>query len=321
MFCTGMHLKLQDKEFMFPLNHTPTDFIIKGISDVPELQVLIFLVVLLTYLATLSGNVAILLLVCLNSHLQIPMYIFLANLSILDISCSTAALHKIFTMSLLKEISVSYLSCLAQLYIFSSLTSDQFWILVAMSYDRYVAVCKPLYYHMVMNGRHCALLASVCWVLGFLEVIPHVTTLSHFTCYKSNKIDHFFCDVLPIREIICSDTTSLDLFLVIIGLIHLSSTFTLTFIPYVFIISSILKIKSNTGRLKAFYTCSSHIVVVLIFYMTIIFQYIASKSTNSNASNKVFALLNTAIVPMLNPLIYSLKNKDVKSALKRMIKN
>lgn len=316
-----MHLKLQDKEFMFPLNHTPTDFIIKGISDVPELQALIFLLVLLTYLATLSGNVAILLLVCLNPHLQIPMYTFLANLSLLDMSCSTAALHKIFTMSLSKEISVSYLSCLAQLYIFSSLTSDQFWILVAMSYDRYVAVCKPLYYHMVMNGRHCALLASVCWVLGFLEVIPHVTILSRFTCYKSNKIDHFFCDVLPIREIICSDTTSLDLCLVIIGLTHLSSTFTLTFIPYVFIISSILKIKSNTGRLKAFYTCSSHIVVVLIFYMTIIFQYIASKSTNSNASNKVFALLNTAIVPMLNPLIYSLKNKDVKSALKRMIKN
>ncbi|XP_040181153.1 olfactory receptor 6C3-like [Rana temporaria] len=307
------------REFMFHLNHTPTDFIIEGISDVPELQVLIFLLVLLIYLATLGGNVAIVLLVCLNSHLQVPMYTFLANLSILDMSCSTAALHKIFTMSLSKEIS--YLSCLAQLYIFSSLTSDQFWILVAMSYDRYVAICKPLYYHMVMNGRHCALLVSVCWVLGFLEVVPHITTLSRFTCYRSNKIDHFFCDVLPIREITCSDTTSLDLCLVIIGLTHLTSTFTLTLIPYVFIISSILNIKSNTGRQKAFYTCSSHIAVVLIFYMTIIIQYIASKSTKSNASNKVFALLNTAIVPMLNPLIYSLKNKDVKLALKRMIKN
>ncbi|KAM5145547.1 olfactory receptor 6C1-like [Mantella aurantiaca] len=297
-------------------NHTITYFILKGISDVPRLQVLIFLLVLLIYLITLGGNITTLLLVCLDHHLHTPMYFFLVNLSMIDMFCSTAALHKIFSQNRL----ISYLYCLTQLFIFCSLTCDQFWILAAMSYDRYVAICKPLYYHIIMRWRCCFLLASVCWVLGFFETVPLAVLLSGFSCFLSSEVDHYFCDVFPLREITCNDVTHLDLYVLIVGLFQLFTSFLLTFVPYIFIISCILHISSNTGRIKAFYTCSSHIVVVLVFYMTITFQYIASTSMNSKTTNKLLALLNTAVVPMLNPLIYSLKNKDIKSALERITK-
>lgn len=301
-------------------NHTITEFILKGISDVPELQFPIFLLILLIYLNTLGCNISTLLLVCLDCHLYTPMYFFLANLSMLDMSCSTTALHKVFTIFISKKRSISYISCLSQIHFLCSLLCDQCWILAAMSYDRYVAICKPLYYYMIMSRRCCVLLASVCWMLGFLEMIPLTLLLSLFTCYKSNVINHYFCDIFPLREITCSDPTSLDLYVFIVGLLHLSISFFLTYIPYVYIILCILRISFETRRLKAFYTCSSHIMVVLVFYITIIFQYIASASMNSKTYNKLFALLNTAIVPMLNPMIYSLKNNNVKSALQRMFK-
>nr|DBA20591.1 TPA: hypothetical protein GDO54_017352 [Pyxicephalus adspersus] len=301
-------------------NHTIIEFILRGFSDVPRLHILIFLLVLLIYLITLGGNITTFLLVCLNSHLHTPMYFFLANLSVLDMSSSTTALHKIFTLFILKDGTISYVSCLAQLFIFCSLTGDQIWILAAMSYDRYVAICRPLYYHMIMSWRCCVLLACVCWVLGFLEILPLVIILSHFTCYKSNKIDHFFCDIFPLIEITCDDKTAVDLYTYTVGLSHLTASFSFTFIPYVYIISCILHISSGAGRLKAFYTCSSHIIMVLMFYMAILLQYIILALINSNISKKLFAVLNTAIIPMLNPLIYSLKNNDVKLALQRMLK-
>nr|DBA20592.1 TPA: hypothetical protein GDO54_017353 [Pyxicephalus adspersus] len=297
-----------------------TEFILRGFSDVPRLQFLFFLLVLLIYFITFGGNITTLLLVCLNSHLHTSMYFFLANLSMLDMSCSTTTLHKIFTMFLFKDRSMSYVSCLAQFYIFCSLTGDQFWILAAMSYDRYVAICRPLYYHMIMSWRCCVLLAFVCWVLGFLEILPLAVMLSRFTCYKSNEIDHFFCDVTALSEITCNDKTAVELYIYTVGLSHLSASFSFTFIPYVYIISCILRISSGAGRLKAFYTCSSHIVVVLMFHMAILLQYVILVLTNSKISNKIFALLNTAFIPMLNPLIYSLKNNDVKLALQRMFR-
>nr|DBA20593.1 TPA: hypothetical protein GDO54_017354 [Pyxicephalus adspersus] len=289
-----------------------------GFSDVPSLQLLIFLLVLLIYLISLGGNITTFSLVCLNSHLHTPMYFFLANLSMLDMSSSTTALHKIFKIFLVKDGSISYVSCMIQLYIFCSFTTNQFWILAAMSYDRYVAICRPLYYHMIMSWRYCVFLAFVSWVLGFLEILPLAVILSFFTCYKSNEIDHFFCDISPLSEITCNDKTAVDLFVYTVGLSHLSASFSFTFIPYVYIISCILHINSDSGKLKAFYTCSSHIIVVTMFYMAILLQYVILVLMNSKISNKLFALLNTAIIPMLNPLIYSLKNNDVKLALQRM---
>ncbi|KAM3912183.1 olfactory receptor 6C74-like [Leptodactylus fuscus] len=303
---------------MSSINQTMIEgFILKGFSDVPELQVLIFLLVLLIYLLSLGGNLTIVLLVCLDLHLHTPMYFFLSNLSLIDITTSTTTLHRIFVSFTTENNIVSTMTCMAQVYIFCSLTSNELSILASMSYDRYVAICRPLHYHTVMSRRLCGLLASLSWGFGFIEMVPTVVFISRFTCYISKEIDHYFCDVLPIRDITCSDTSVLDLYILIFGNINMIILLFLTAASYVFIISCILRISSSTGRRKAFYTCSSHIIVVVMFYSSIVLQYIVTVSGGNMGSNIIFSLFNTAVAPMLNPLIYSLKNKDVKSALQR----
>ncbi|KAM4642003.1 olfactory receptor 5G9-like [Discoglossus pictus] len=300
---------------------TLTYFIIKGISDIPELQNLIFIFVLLIYLITVGGNLTILLLACLDHQLHNPMYFFLGNLSVLDIFSLTITLHKILISFISGDNTVSFLGCMSQMYIFSSLTCNELLILLAMSYDRYVAICNPLHYPMIMNQRVCILLAIVCWMLGFVEVIPHMWAISHFSCYNSNEINHYFCDILPIIKLSCSDVTILKLIIFIEGLLLVSfPPFLLTFVSYIFIITTILKIRTRSGRRKAFYTCSSHLTVVILLYLSLVIQYLRPTSTDTLDSNKLFSLFNTAAVPVLNPIIYSLKNKDVKSAMKRQIK-
>ncbi|XP_069800235.1 olfactory receptor 6C74-like [Dendropsophus ebraccatus] len=295
-------------------------FRLKGVSDVPELKVLIFLLVLLIYLISLVGNLTILLLVGLDVHLHTPMYFFLSNLSLIDISYSTTALHRIFVDTITKYHMVSFSACMTQLYIFSALISNEFSILAAMSYDRYVAICRPLHYHSIMSRRLCALLASVSWGFGLIESIPTTAIISRFTCYISNEIDNYFCDILPIRDITCSDTSFLDLYFLIKGNVNVFMLLLLTISPYISIISCILRISSSAGRRKAFYTCFSHITVVVLFYSSLVLQYMGTISGANTGANKLFSLFNTAIIPMMNPLIYSLKNKDVKSALRRQLK-
>ncbi|XP_056395781.1 olfactory receptor 6C74-like isoform X1 [Hyla sarda] len=306
---------------MSSINQTMIEgFRLKGVSDVPELQVLISLLVLLIYLISLVGNLTILLLVGLDVHLHTPMYFFLSNLSVIDIFSSTTALHRIFVIATTQNHIISTAACKAQLHIFAILTSNELSVLAAMSFDRYVAICRPLHYHTVMSRRLCGLLASVSWGFGFVELVPFVLFISRFTCYISKEIDHYFCDLLPIRDITCSDTTFLDLYILIFGNVHVFILLILTIVPYFYIISCILRISSSAGRRKAFYTCSSHITVVVFFYSSIVLQYIVTISGNNMGSNKIFSLFNTAIVPMMNPLIYSLKNKDVKAALRRQLK-
>ncbi|XP_075692811.1 olfactory receptor 5AR1-like [Rhinoderma darwinii] len=289
-------------------------FIIKGITDVPELQVPMFLLI---YLITLGGNMILLLLVCLDRRLHTPMYFFLGNLSIVDMSCSTVTLHKILSSFITRDKSVSYLSCMIQMYMFGSLAGHELLILAAMSCDRYVAICNPLRYHMVMNTRTCSLLASTCWVLGFLQIIPPVGIIYSFSCYSTIEINHFFCDIIPLMRISCNDTSFLEklFFLEVLFLIN-GTPFLLTFIPYIFIILTILKIRSRIGRRKAFYTCSSHLTAFILLNTTLIGQYLTPNLWSTLDSQKYFALFNTAAVPMLNPLIYSLKNKDVKKAFR-----
>ncbi|XP_018421049.1 PREDICTED: olfactory receptor 1009-like [Nanorana parkeri] len=295
-------------------------FIIKGISDVPEIQTAIFFLVLLIYLITLAGNMTIFLLICLDHHLHTPMYYFLGNLSIVDMSCSTITLHKTLTSFITHDKSVSYLACMIQMYMFGSLTGHGLLILTAMSYDRYVAICNPLRYQMVMNTRTCVLLASACCLVGFIQVIPPVGILYTFSCYSTTEVNHFFCDIVPLMKISCDDTSFLEMLFFIEGLVLLIYTpFVLTFIPYIFIIVTILKIRSHHGRRKAFYTCSSHLTVVILLYTTLVSQYLTPNLSSTLDSKKLFALFNTAAVPVLNPIIYSLKNKDVKVALRRSL--
>ncbi|KAM3912234.1 olfactory receptor 5B12-like [Leptodactylus fuscus] len=302
-------------------NMSVTYFIITGISDNPLLQFLVFLLVLLIYLTTLGGNLTILLLVCLDHHLHTPMYFFLANLSVLDISCSTITLHKILTSFILGDNTISVLECHVQIFIFLSLTCDELLVLAAMGYDRYVAICKPLHYHHVMTFGICIHLASLCWVCGFLESIPTFMGVFKLTCYESNKMDHFFCDIMPVMKLTCSDKIFLQLYILTVGVFICGFTpFALTFISYIFIFATILSIRSSSGRRKAFYTCSSHLTVVLCLYASLVFQYLRPSSSINLGSNKYFSLCNAAAVPILNPLIYSLKNKDVKAAIRRRLR-
>ncbi|XP_040262349.1 olfactory receptor 6C4-like [Bufo bufo] len=292
-------------------------FIIQGISNVPELQLPIFLLVLLIYLVSLGGNMTILLLVCFDHHLHTPMYFFLANLSIVDMSSSTITLHKVLLTFISGYDAVPFYGCITQMYLFASITGHELFILAVMSYDRYVAICNPLRYHSVMTSGVCVLLASCCWVLGFLLIIPPVVIVSGFTCYTSNCIDHFFCDMVSLVKLTCSDTSILEILILTEGLIISTLLpLILTCIPYGFIFSTIIKIPTSTGRRKAFYTCSSHLTVVTILYVILTCQYILPTKVNT-ADKKFFSLFNTAAVPILNPLIYSLKNKDVKLALRR----
>ncbi|KAM4641246.1 olfactory receptor 8U9-like [Discoglossus pictus] len=294
-------------------------FIMTGISDVAELQAPIFFFFLLIYLITLGGNMTILQLICTDHQLHTPMYFFLGNLSILDMSSITLTLHKVLNYFTSGVRTVSFFACMSQVYVFTSLTCDELLMLTAMSYDRYVAICNPLHYTVVMNPNICSILGIASWTVGFLECIPHLVFLLGITCYRSNIINHFYCDLVPVMTLSCSDISALKIFILTEGVILGVTLFFLTFSSYFFIITTILKIRSSSGRRKAFYTCSSHLTVVILLYVTLFCQYMRPNSKDSLYSNKLFSLFNTAAVPILNPLIYSLKNKDVKSAFRRQL--
>ncbi|XP_056397377.1 olfactory receptor 5B12-like [Hyla sarda] len=296
-----------------------TYFIIKGISDDPELQAPIFVLVLLIYLVVLVGNMSLLLLVCLDSHLHTPMYFFLANLSIVDMMSPIVTLHKILLTFITGDNTVPYLACIVEIYMFSSLTTHELFILVAMSYDRYVAICRPLNYNIIMNFKICLVLTSFCWIFGFIHHVSFIWFLYKISCFSTNVIDHFCCDLVPIMKIACSDITILEMLSNTQGLmVFFIIPFLLILTSYIFIIRSIMKIRSSIGRRKAFYTCSSHLTVIVLLFATFILQYLIP--SNSLGSKKLHSLFNMAIVPMLNPFIYSLKNKDVKAAFTRRIR-
>ncbi|KAM4696238.1 olfactory receptor 5AR1-like [Rhinophrynus dorsalis] len=295
-------------------------FILVGISDFPQMQAIIFILVLFIYLITLGGNVTILLLIFTDPRLHKPMYFFLCNLSCLDIIYTTVTLHRIFFTFISGNNSITFHDCFTQLYFFLSLVAIEMLILTTMSYDRYVAICNPLHYHIVMNQKVCIVLATICWVLGFLEAVPFIYIVYGFSCYKSRVINHFFCDILPLMKISCSDTSLLEHIIPAIAVFNDFTPFLLTLVSYICIISKILKIPSATGRQKTFYTCSSHLTVVILFYVTLTCLYLKPTSIFSLDSEKGLALMYTAIVPVLNPLIYSLKNKAVKSALNSVLK-
>ncbi|KAG9478099.1 hypothetical protein GDO78_013219 [Eleutherodactylus coqui] len=277
------------------------------------LQLLTFLLVLLIYVIILAGNITIFIVVCLDSRLHTPMYFFLCNLSMLDISSSTVTLHKVLSSFLSGDKTISACVCISQAFIFISLLGNELVMLTAMSYDRYVAVCNPLRYSSIMDPGLCAALATICWVFGFVESAPVFILIYRFSCYKSNIINHFFCDLLPIMKLSCSDTSLSNLLIFISGLFQCMFPFLFTFIPYIFIILAILKINSSSGKHKAFYTCSSHLTVVILLYVTLICQYMRPVSLDSLESSKLYSLFNTAALPMVNALIYSLKNKDIRS--------
>ncbi|XP_077688882.1 olfactory receptor 6N1-like [Eretmochelys imbricata] len=296
-----------------------TEFLLLGFGELPDLQILLFLIFLVMYMATVTGNTLIVVLIVADQHLHTPMYFFLGNLSCLE-TCYTSTIMPWMLASLLtgdRTISVS--GCITQLYFFGSLAGTECYLLAAMSYDRYLAICKPLHYSTLMNTRFCLHLAAGSWLNGFLALIILVLFLSLLIFCGPNEIDYFYCDPLPLIELSCSDTHQVILVDFILSCVFTLPPFLLTLTSYMCIIATILRIPSTTGRQKAFSTCSSHLIVVTIFYGTLIIVYLLPKHDTLRDLNKVLSLCYTVLTPLVNPLIYSLRNREVKEALSKAV--
>ncbi|XP_062930849.1 olfactory receptor 6C76 [Cynocephalus volans] len=297
-----------------------TDFILLGLTEDPELQVVIFFFLFITYILSVTGNLTIIILTLLDSHLKTPMYFFLRNFSFLEISF-TSVCNPRFLMSILTgDKSISYNACAAQLFFFIFLGSAEFFLLASMSYDRYVAICKPLHYTTFMSNKICYQLIISSWLASFLVVFPPLTMGLQLDFCDSNVIDHFTCDSAPLLQISCTDTSTLEFMIFVLALFTLMSTLTLIILSYTYILRTILRIPSAQQRKKAFSTCSSHMIVVSISYGSCIFMYVKTSAKERVYLTKVVAVLNTSVAPMMNPFIYTLRNQQVKQAFKDVMR-
>ncbi|XP_007438253.1 olfactory receptor 11L1-like [Python bivittatus] len=296
-----------------------TEFILLGFGNLHGLQSILFVIFLAIYMITLSGNILILVAVSTNRGLHTPMYFFLVNFSFLEIWYTTSIIPKMLRTILTSHEAISFSACIAQFYFFGSMAVIECYLLAVMSYDRYLAICNPLRYTAIMNIKICLQMAAGSWISGFLtSIAPIVLTFSLPFC-ASNEIDHFFCDLAPVIKLSCSDPYVAEITTFVLASMVTIGPFLLTLTSYVNIISTILKIPSAQGKQKAFSTCSSHLIVVTLFYGTLGTIYAAPSAKQSPVLNKLFSLLYTVITPMINPMIYSLRNKDVKEALRKLI--
>ncbi|XP_059570039.1 olfactory receptor 2AP1-like [Alligator mississippiensis] len=295
------------------------EFILLGFGNISEMQVPLFLMFLLVYLVTISGNILIVTLVVVDQHLHTPMYFFLGNLLCLETCYSSTILPRLLASLLSGDRTISVRDCFSQFYCFGVLGATECFLLAVMSYDRYLAICNPLHYAIIMNGRVCTQLAAYSWTGGLLSTTIVIILMSKLQFCTSNEIDHFFCDFSPIVKLSCNDTGLLELVIFTQSSIASLIPFLLTLTSYASIISTILRIPSTTGRQKAFSTCSSHLVIVTTFYGTLFLVYVVPKTYLSKSLRKVFSVFYTALTPMLNPLIYSLRNKGVKEDLRRAL--
>uniref|UniRef100_A0A8C3XPF0 Olfactory receptor n=1 Tax=Chelydra serpentina TaxID=8475 RepID=A0A8C3XPF0_CHESE len=327
-----------------------TEFNLLGFGNLSQLQTLLFLLFLVIYIVTVAGNILIVVLVVTDQHLHTPMYFFLGNLSCLETCYSSTILPRVLASLLTGDRTISVSGCITQFYFFGVLVASECYLLSMMSYDRYLAICKPLHYTVLMNGRICLQLAAVSWLGGFMATTIVTCLMSQLHFCGPNEIDHFLCDFTPVIKLSCSDTSLITLVTFILSSIDTLPPFLLTLTSYVFIISTILRIPSTTGRRKAFSTytlppflltlasyvsiistilripstsgrrkafstCSSHLLVVTIYYGTLIIVYVLPDTETLRDLNKVFSVFYTVLTPMVNPLIYSLRNKEVKEAL------
>ncbi|KAM8972397.1 olfactory receptor 1E16-like [Pelodytes ibericus] len=294
------------------------DFHILAFSSYVELQVVLFVVFLLMYILSVLGNLIIILVVCLESHLHTPMYFFLCNLSVQDIIYVSAILPKLLAITIAGDTRIYFLCCITQMFLFAFCVGTEFFLLTSMSYDRYVAICMPLNYALIMNKRLCIMLASISWLAGALNSLMHSFIMANLSFCRTHKVNHVFCDVKTLLTISCSDTNNIQVLIVVEGILFGFFPFLLIITSYVYIICTILQIRNTGGRYKAFSSCSSHVTVVILFSVTFLSLNLKPKSEHSTEQDKVLSLLYIVLVPLLNPLVYSLRNKDVLTAIRRV---
>ncbi|XP_011280345.3 olfactory receptor 12D2-like [Felis catus] len=293
-----------------------TAFLLLGVTDIQALQPYLFVVFLAIYMVSVVGNGAVLLVVVSDPRLHLPMYFFLGNLSCLDICYSTVTLPKMLENFFSTRKAISFLGCISQLHFFHFLGSTEAMLLAVMAFDRFVAICRPLHYSVIMNYQLCTRMAVTVWTIGFFHALLHSMMTSRLNFCGSHQIHHFFCDVKPLLELACGNT-ELNQWLLntVTGTIAMGPFF-LTLLSYFSIIISLFsKTHSCSALRKALSTCASHFMVVILLYVPVIFTYISPTSGSSMDQDQVAAIMYTVVTPMLNPLIYTLRNKDVKAAL------
>ncbi|XP_069326711.1 olfactory receptor 8J3-like [Eulemur rufifrons] len=298
-----------------------TEFILTGVSDRPELQIPLFLVFLVIYGLTVTGNLGIITLTSVDSRLQTPMYFFLRHLAIINLGNSTVIAPKMLINFLLKKKTTSYYECATQLGGFLLFIVSEIIMLAVMAYDRYVAICNPLLYMVVVSRKICLLLVSLTYLYGFSTAVVVSSCVFSVSYCSSNVINHFYCDNVPLLALSCSDTYLPQTVVFISAATNLFSSMITVLVSYFNIVLSILRIRSSEGRKKAFSTCGSHMMAVTVFYGTLLFMYLQPKTKHSLDTDKMASVFYTLVIPMLNPLIYSLRNKDVKVALKKFMAN
>ncbi|XP_074838505.1 olfactory receptor 11A1-like [Carettochelys insculpta] len=296
-----------------------TEFTLLGFGNPPELQTQLFLLFLVIYIATVVGNMLIVVLVLSDQRLRSPMYVFLGNLSLLETFYTSTILPRLLASLLSGDRAIAVHGCIVQFYFFASLVGSECCLLSAMSYDRYLAICRPLHYAARMSASFCLRLVAGCWISGFVSIALIVFLMSQLTFCGPREIDHFFCDFTPVIKLSCSDSRPMELVTFTLSSLFTLPPFLLTLASYICIISTILQIPSALGRQKAFSTCSSHLTGVTIFYGTLIIVYLLPRTETMRALNKVFSVFYTVLTPLANPLIYSLRNKEVKGALRKAI--
>ncbi|XP_067398646.1 olfactory receptor 10A4-like [Emydura macquarii macquarii] len=301
-------------------NHTVViHFFFVPVSNLLVLRASLFFLLMLMYLLTIAGNMLIITLTVVDPALRSPMYFFLRNLSFLEISYTSSIIPKMLVNFLSEDQSISFLGFATQMYFFTFLGITECCLLAAMSYDRYVAICHPLHYTAMMSRAVCLQLSAVCWLIGLLVGVEQTTLIFTLPYCGPNRINHFFCDLSPLLKLACADTYKNEISIFISSVLFIMVPFLLILVSYLHILHAILKRPSATGRSKTFSTCSSHLIVVTLFYGSGIVTYLKPKSSNSLNIDKLLSLFYTVVTPMLNPLVYSLRNKEVKEALRRVM--
>ncbi|XP_017173947.1 olfactory receptor 1046 isoform X1 [Mus musculus] len=296
-----------------------TEFILLGLTNNPGLKAPLFVIFLIIYLVTLMGNLGMVILTHVDSKLHTPMYFFLRHLSITDLGYSTVIGPKMMVNFVMQQNIISYTGCAVQLTFFEIFIITELFILSAMAYDRYVAICKPLLYVIIMAGKVRWGLVLVPYLYSLFVSLLLTVKLFTLSFCGSNIISYFYCDCVPLISLLCSDTHELELIILIFSGCNLLSSLLIVLVSYMFIFVAILRMNSKEGRSKAFSTCSSHLTVVVVFYGTLLFIYLQPKSSHTFEIDKMASVFYTLVIPMLNPLIYSLRNKEVKEALKRTL--
>ncbi|NXP05299.1 O1020 protein, partial [Thinocorus orbignyianus] len=287
-----------------------------GFSNQRELQIPLFLLFLMIYTMTMAANISIIVLVVVDRHLHTPMYFFLGNLSCLEACYSSTILPRLLISFLTGDRTISTRCCILQFSCFGSLTGAECCLLAVMSFDRYVAICRPLHYAALMRSRSCWQLAAASWISGFLATAANTFWLSGTVLCGPAELDHFFCDFTPLLRLSCSDTSLMALLTLLLSALFTLPSFLLTLTSYFCIISAIRRIPSTSGRHKAFSTCSSHLIVVTLYYGTVMFVYVLPDTDVLRPLNKLFSVFYTVITPLANPLIYSLRNREVREILR-----